>query len=349
MRRGAIFCRQKSGYCRQSHQENQQLVASRTGDDPARSPAARIKAARAPASARRKLAERLRGQITKIVSERARTCSSTETQAVFWRPNVTYGCDYHVHTKYLGCANETMEIPAILKECERLGVTSLAITDHLHGLDQLPLHAPIRRDILASDSEVEVYFGVELDFTGCDKGFPFSEQIKAEHGFQFAIGGIHDPYLEQYDLKKLVDIQHRHHLRTCQDPLVEVLVHPYWFNRSRFERNGWPWFDSMKAVPEAYARELGQASRDSGTAIEINAGANLVNAAFSEGYVREYHDYLAILAEEGAIFALGSDAHDISHLARIRASWQMADKLGLDASRIWRPPCEPLRPQGSGP
>ena len=30
-------------------------------------------------------------------------------------------CDYHMHTRYLGCANATMEIGPIVKECERLG------------------------------------------------------------------------------------------------------------------------------------------------------------------------------------------------------------------------------------
>ncbi len=30
--------------------------------------------------------------------------------------------DFHIHTKYLGCAYETMDIPSIVKECVRLGV-----------------------------------------------------------------------------------------------------------------------------------------------------------------------------------------------------------------------------------
>ena len=251
--------------------------------------------------------------------------------------------DFHIHTKYLGCGNATMEVPAILKECERLGVTALAITDHLNSLDRLPPHRHIRRDILQADTELEVYFGVELNFTGCDEGFPFSAEVKEEYGFQFTIGGIHGTYLGEYDLKKLVDIQQRHHLRTCEDTLVDVLVHPYWFAKSEFDEHGWPWFDSMKAIPEAYTRELAQASRDTGTAIEINACANLANPTYSDTYKREYADYLAILAEEGAVFAFASDAHDISHLAKVQAVWEMAERLGLADSQIWHPPCGPLR------
>ena len=49
--------------------------------------------------------------------------------------------DLHIHTKYLGCANETMEVPDIIEECHRLGVTTVGITDHLNTLDQLPADA----------------------------------------------------------------------------------------------------------------------------------------------------------------------------------------------------------------
>lgn len=250
--------------------------------------------------------------------------------------------DFHIHTHYLGCGNATMQIPAIVQECQRLGVTALAITDHLHTLDKVDLHVPIREDIMRLETDTAVYFGVELNYTGCDQGFAYSEEIQEKYGFQFAIGGIHTSYLQEYDLRKLVDIQHRHHLKTCQDPLVQVLVHPYWFPKYEFERNGWPWFDSMTAVPEAYVRELGQASRDTGTAIEINGRANLVTHNYSARYVQEYVEFLATLAEEGAIFSLGSDAHDISHLEVIRIVWDVVEQLGLPPERIWRPTGAPL-------
>ncbi len=250
--------------------------------------------------------------------------------------------DFHIHTKYLGCADATMEIPSIVNECERLGVTSLAITDHLNSLDQLELHIPIRKDIEKLNTGIEVYFGVELNFTGYDQGFAFSREIKEKYGFQFAIGGIHAAYLEEYNLKKLIDIQHKHHIKTCQDPLIQVLVHPYWFGKSEFDRNGWPWFNSMRVVPEAYVRELGEVSRETGTAIEINGKANLKNPSFSKVYVKEYFDFLSILAEEGTILSLGSDAHTFSDLTVIQDTWKVTERLGLSEERMWRPECKPM-------
>ena len=250
--------------------------------------------------------------------------------------------DFHIHTKYLGCANETMEIPAIVRECERSGVAALAITDHLNRFDQADLHRSILDDIKALDTSLEVYFGVELNYLGCDLEFAFNAELKDEYGFQFAIGGIHCPYLAEYNVHDLVDIQHRHHLKTCANPLVEVLVHPYWFGDGEFTRKGWPWAEWMAAVPTSYARELGQASRDSGTAIEINACANLRNPRYPDGFVKRYIEYLGVIAEEGATFAVGSDAHDINRLKDIEACWDVVGQLGIPEQRVWCPAGPPL-------
>jgi histidinol phosphatase-like PHP family hydrolase len=252
-------------------------------------------------------------------------------------------CDFHIHTTYLGCANKTMTIPAILERCQSLGVTRLGITDHLNSLDKLDLHRQIKQDILAAETSIECYFGVELNFCDMDGEFAFNAEVKEDLGFQFAIGGVHSTYLEEFDARKIVDIQHRHHLKTCHDPLLDVLVHPYWINPGEFKRKGWDLFDSMDVVPESYARELGQVARETGTAIEINSAANLVNPAYSQRFRSEYVDYLAIIAEEGPLFSLGSDAHDLAHLNTVVSSWQVIEKLGLGPERVWMPNCQPLR------
>lgn len=255
-----------------------------------------------------------------------------------------FGCDFHIHTKHLRCADETMEIPAIVAECERLGVTSLGITDHLNSRDKLDLHLDIKRDIEALDTSIDVYFGVELNYTGCDEDFVLNSEIKEEYGFGFAIGGIHTLYVDAYDLKNIVDIQHRHHLKTCRNPLVDVLVHPYWFSQRDFEGDGrgWPRFDSMAAVPQSYRRELGQVAKETGTAIEINAGGIFHNPDYSKRFINEYMDFLSILAAEGASFLLGSDAHTITGLGVITDAWQAAEELKLPEDRIWFPPCKPM-------
>lgn len=254
-------------------------------------------------------------------------------------------CDFHTHTLYLKCANETMTLPAMVAKARELGIRRLGITDHLNTLDKLSLHKNIRHDIEAiRDPGLDIWFGVELNFLGCDGDFAFSSDVKAELGFQFAIGGIHGTYCDTYDLRKIIDVQHRHHLATCRNPLVDVLVHPYWFGKYEFDRNQWPWFDSVAHVPEAYARELGQVARDTGTAIEINGCANLENPANPAGYVEEYAAYLSIIAEQGCLFSIGSDAHDINRMQAAVTARELAERIGLTEDRIWRPACAPFVP-----
>jgi histidinol phosphatase-like PHP family hydrolase len=124
--------------------------------------------------------------------------------------------------------------------------------------------------------------------------------------------------------------------------LVDVLVHPYWFWKGEYEKKNWPWFDSMKPVPERYARELGRTAKETGTAIEINATGNLTNPRFSKLYVDEYIAFLSVVAEEGAHFSMGSDAHDIDRLKDVRSAWQVAEHIGLTPDRIWHPQGKPL-------
>jgi len=256
-------------------------------------------------------------------------------------------CDFHIHTKYLRCANGTMEIPAIVKECERLGMTSLGITDHLNSLDKLDQHMLIKKDLGELDTDLAVYFGVELNFMAVDGDFAFRADIREQYGFQYAIGGIHGTYSDTYDLQKIIDIQHRHHLKTCRDPLVDVLVHPYWFAKGEFTKKGFPWLDTMRPVPERYARELGQVAKETGTAIEINGGANLANPQYSDRYVKEYVEYLSIIAEEGACFMLSSDAHDINRLKDALTARDVAEQLHLPAERIWMPAGKPMAGRGA--
>jgi len=250
--------------------------------------------------------------------------------------------DFHIHTDIIGCANKTMSIENILATCAAAGCTAIAITDHLNQPDQLPQHRIIRDRLLNLRSPIDVYFGAELNYSARNVDFFYDENIRDEYGFQFALGGIHETFTDTYDLKTIIDIQHRHHLMTCRNPLVDVLVHPYWFSKSQFVKKGFPPFQTMKDVPASYARELGQVAMDTGTAIEINSHSMLDPAYINADFVKEYIDYLAVIAETGATFALGSDAHDIGQLNGIQDAWAVAETLHLSAHRIYKPKCKPL-------
>ena len=96
-------------------------------------------------------------------------------------------------------------------------------------LDRLERFPYIRRDIEDVKTEVEVFFGVELNYEACDGEFCYSEEIHEAHGFEVVIGGIHSTYTESQDMREVLEIQHRHFMRTLNNPLLNVLVHPFWF------------------------------------------------------------------------------------------------------------------------
>ena len=114
------------------------------------------------------------------------------------------GTDYHIHTEYLKCADSTMTIEAIFRKAEELGLKSIGITDHLNKLDFLPEHLKIKQDIQNTQTDLEVFFGVELNLLSVNGDIPYDESIRDKMGFEFAIGGIHSTYLETYDLDKLI-------------------------------------------------------------------------------------------------------------------------------------------------
>lgn len=250
--------------------------------------------------------------------------------------------DFHIHTKHLKCADNTMEIKSIVNTCESLGITKLAITDHLNNFERIDDHLLIAEDIKKLDTDVEVYFGVELNYMGYDGEFAYNDEIRDRVGFQFAIGGIHDLYVDEYDPQKIIDIQHMHHLKACKNPFISVVVHPYWLPQSPFVQNKWPVINPLKLLPESYIKELGQVSKETCTAIELNAVSCLANTSLGEEFPSCYEEFIGVLASEGAVFSFGSDAHNIASLEKIKICLNLAKKLNLDEQQIWEPDFEPL-------
>ena len=249
--------------------------------------------------------------------------------------------DFHIHTARVGCADATMEIPTIVKRCEQRTLTAIAITDHVDQPDGLQANLQIKRDLENIDTNIDLYFGLEASYVAPDHEFFYNEQMKETYGFQFAIGGVHATYLDEYDPARIVEVRHRYYLEVCQNPLIDVLAHPYWFSSAEFQAKGWPRFDSMLPVPPSYARELGQVAKETNTAIEINGG-NVSSLNRSDLYIDAYIDFLTLIAEQGPAFSIGSDAHDLRSLGRIEAAWTVPERIGIGADRIWRPGCEPF-------
>jgi len=248
--------------------------------------------------------------------------------------------DFHIHTALSACANDAMTLEAIVTGCERVGCESIGITDHL-APDGHERNSSIRKEIEALTTPVKVYLGAEVGYAWKLETHAMTAEQKAEYGFQYAIGSHHSTYLKEYDLAKIVRVQHQYHLKTCEQSSIDILGHPWRFLYESFTRAGWPWIDTMKCVPESMTRELARAAIETGTAIEINTTSNLCMKFQPESYFEEYVDYIAILAEEGVTFSLGSDAHELDEFETIKLAWDVVDRLGIPDERIWHPSCPP--------
>jgi len=249
------------------------------------------------------------------------------------------GRDYHLHPYHVGCGAPAMTIPAIFRRAEQIGLTSIGVTDHFYGPEDFAAHEQIRRDIEATPTTVEVFFGVEVTCTDRSTPVSYREEDREQIGWQYAVAGPHGPDIEKYKLNALIDRQVALQLRFIRDPLIDVLVHPWWFSQGVFEELGYPWFgEDFSVVPASLHREIARAAVEHGTAIEVNAGAIFCNPHYSDRFKDQYRDYLAILNEEGVSFSVCSDAHRLNELGRSRAAETVLHFLHVPPERIWTPP-----------
>ena len=249
--------------------------------------------------------------------------------------------DYHLHTDIIGCADETMRVPDIAVKCAGLGIEAIAITDHLNHRGQLPKHLEIRRQVEELEPKLDIYFGAEVNFDGPKGNFCYDEAIINEYGFQFAIGGIHQLYTAT-NIDEVADEHHAHHLLTCRHPLVDVLVHPWWFWAEQFGEGKIPWPEDLSFLKERHVRELGETAVETNTAIEINASVIFCDKPTNEKWVASFKQYFRELMGYGVNFAVGSDAHSLEDVGRISLAWGMLEELGVPEERVWKPKGEPL-------
>lgn len=248
------------------------------------------------------------------------------------------GMDYHIHTYYQRCGNETLTVPNILRKAKECALTSIAITDHLNRFEQLETFRFIKADIEALDTDIEVFFGCELNFQACDGEFAYNADVHEKWGFEVVIGGIHSVYTDSRDRAEVLDIQHRHFMKTLQDPLLDVLVHPFWFGRKEVQARSPEWWEELIAtIPDDYIAAWAGASAANRCAIELNVDAIFYYDAMSPRFRANYVEFVDRLKEAGALFSVGSDAHRITALGATDYVEGLLDGLRVPPEQVWRP------------
>lgn len=247
--------------------------------------------------------------------------------------------DFHIHTTYLRCANETMSVPALVHRCEDLGLEAIAITDHFNMPEALPLHLQIKRDLADISSEMRIYFGAEVNVIDKDTGAVSIDQGHIDKaGFEVVIGGPHTSYFDHPDRPAIIELQHKLMLAVIANPLVDVLVHPWWFGGGEFKPGGpMEWLTDMTQIPDWHAEEIADAALAHGTAIEANHSAFFTEGQYGPAFRETYPHYLASIAARGVKISLSTDAHDINRLNGIHEMMAILEGVGVTREQLWTP------------
>jgi len=232
-----------------------------------------------------------------------------------------------------------MTIPAIIATAEQSELRTIAITDHLNAPQFLHEHFNIKRDLAEIDTDMRVIFGVEVNVIDQATGaVSIDEQQIEELGFELVIGGPHQSYFDQPDPRGIIDLQHKLMLAVVRNPLIEVLVHPWWFGGGEFRSGVMAWMTDLSQLPEEYVAELGETAAACDTAIEANGSAIFTNSGcYGEAFLEDYKQYLYKLASYGAKIAIASDAHNIDHLHDAQTAGRAVRDAGISKEQLFIP------------
>jgi histidinol phosphatase-like PHP family hydrolase len=277
-------------------------------------------------------------------------------------------CDWHIHTSHsCDCAqSETGVRPEALPAAAReRGVADLGISDHVftpynldeifrsrQAFDELPFDARCHFGVEASCIsrwELEAIESGRLPATpyGLREGGPpggplalgLAEEDLRAYGIEYVVAGAHWPLYVEAEREAVIRDYHRQNLFLAAHPLVDIVAHPWWWMGHWQGPDGaytaQPWFDDFGVIPRSMHDEFAAAAVESGTAVEINIGANLLNPRYPASFAPKYVEYLAGLQSAGVRLSVGSDCHAAVYDIDFKRVSQMLDAAGI-RDDFWR-------------
>ncbi|MHC4855378.1 MAG: PHP domain-containing protein [Planctomycetota bacterium] len=215
--------------------------------------------------------------------------------------------DLHIHTEYCGHATG-MTVAAILERAEAMGLSSVAITDHIFSHDDHAVIQKIRADVAAYGPALKVYVGaeVDVDYEHTDGRFV----TDTFEGLDLVIAGFHYvPTVGNYPrspqdntLNADEFLQHWHDslLGIVSNPNVDILAHPGRLLAAGVDLEV-HFEDALCIFAEAAAL-----SAQNNIAWEIN---EMTGCRLSPQWWGQWHRIYETALAEGVKLVYGSDAH----------------------------------------
>ncbi len=233
-----------------------------------------------------------------------------------------------------------MTIPAILDRCRRSGRKSIAITDHCDKDWQFEKNRLIREELRRTNAgDLEVFFGCEQNIINLDGDVALTEEMREREGFEIVVGGVHSTWFNDGEatIEQIIERQNDLMCKAAANPVIDVLVHPWWFGQSQFKAQLAGRFTSLAQVPDELTCRLAEVCIANNTAIELNMAAVFLYPLTSDAYKESYKAYIARFVELGCSISLSTDAHRITELDSIGLGEQILAEIGLPKSQVWRP------------
>lgn len=217
--------------------------------------------------------------------------------------------DLHAHTTY---SDGKSTIEEMAQEASRLGYEYIALTDHsvslkvANGLDTVRLKKK-RQELDKMNRKFRnfrILFAAEVEIDSQGR-IDYTDEILSQ--FDLVVAAIHSGFKQS---KK--QLTHRI-VKACQNKYVHVIAHPT--GKLRLTRDSY----------ELDFNEIFKVARQTNTALEINA----------HPYRLDFSDVNARWAKDkGVTLALGTDAHDKSHLVYMKFGVSLARRAWLTKQDI---------------
>ena len=211
----------------------------------------------------------------------------------------------HIHTTFSGCAKPEMTVENIIRTAEEAGLEMIALTDH-DDPKNINIVAPRRKILLdqIGETHLKVLVGAELSCTGIGK-FLNDEECDSQMDYKlYTMNHFHVSFWDQPEDK--TPRGYAVQMLKMAESVIEMrkadcFAHPLMPGYIKC-------FEDKNEVTRAYTdNELGdimEKATKKEIAWELNVRAVMQFPEF-------FHRYFQIGKEVGAVFNIGSDAHQL--------------------------------------
>ena len=215
--------------------------------------------------------------------------------------------DLHIHTEYCGHAEGTT-VEAIVRRAEALGLSCIAITDHIFSPEDRPIIDRIRADVEDAQPKINVYVGAEVDV---DSDYTDGRLVIEDcTGLDYVIAGLHyvptvghyprRPADRRLSEERFLEVWEGSLLGAVSKPGIHTLAHPgrmlaACMDLERFFEHG------LCVLSKAAAL-----SAKNNIAWELN---ELTGHRLSEYWQEQWYRVYEVALDAGVKLVYGSDAH----------------------------------------